>query len=640
MQAIRDARGRAAGRAGARPRRAARRRCSTGCPTTRHDRASSASMLKGVDFVTSQRARRADPRLPRRRPHGGAVPVRPDGGAAANVTLLSYLDEVQIGVNIDPAAVPDPDVLPRSASRRASPRSLQGRADPCRARRRRRRRRRGGPGGRSRRHHPRPRRPRGRRRRQGHVPPRQVLRRRSHHRRPARCSRSSASTPARSRRGSRSTTSSSARRRARRSRSRCPAAAGTYAAVARRARPRRRPRRRRPRRRGAGARRPRASTRLEPGRRPRRRSTSTGSARSRPATSSPPTGCGRRCASCLGAGEPGYRGEWHAFRQYFTGVGPARPRDLFVWFEPDLLPGYAWSFPLPDGRANVGFGIPRDGGKVERVQDMATLWPDLLARPHIARRPRRRRRRRGAAPGLAHPGPGRRHRRAPPGRVLFVGDAAAATDPMTGEGIGQALLTGVLAAEAVLAGRARPTADAATAATTAPSTATSSPTTACRCCCSGRSRHRKGARLPSASPAPRRGPGATSPAGSSRTTPAPSSSRPGAGGATASAATARFTLQRKVLAFRDARSIHSRDTPPKPRPRSVTVEPKAARGGAARQVRRGSPPSHSPRPGGDPALLGPGLELLDELHRVGADRGDVEDGHARPRAKAAMRSLT
>jgi flavin-dependent dehydrogenase len=37
-------------------------------------------------------------------------------------------------------------------------------------------------------------------------------------------------------------------------------------------------------------------------------------------------------------------------------------------------------------------------------------------------------------------------------RTLFVGDAATATDPMTGEGIGQALLTGQLAAEAILAG--------------------------------------------------------------------------------------------------------------------------------------------------------------------------------------------
>jgi flavin-dependent dehydrogenase len=33
---------------------------------------------------------------------------------------------------------------------------------------------------------------------------------------------------------------------------------------------------------------------------------------------------------------------------------------------------------------------------------------------------------------------------------MFVGDAARATDTLTGEGIGQALLTGVLAAQAIL----------------------------------------------------------------------------------------------------------------------------------------------------------------------------------------------
>jgi hypothetical protein len=32
-------------------------------------------------------------------------------GAAANITLMSYLDEAQIGVNFDPAAVRDPDVF-------------------------------------------------------------------------------------------------------------------------------------------------------------------------------------------------------------------------------------------------------------------------------------------------------------------------------------------------------------------------------------------------------------------------------------------------------------------------------------------------------------------------------------------------
>jgi flavin-dependent dehydrogenase len=44
------------------------------------------------------------------------------------------------------------------------------------------------------------------------------------------------------------------------------------------------------------------------------------------------------------------------------------------------------------------------------------------------------------------------------GRTLFVGDAAGACDPLTGEGIGQALLTGTLAARAIVeAGALRPT---------------------------------------------------------------------------------------------------------------------------------------------------------------------------------------
>ncbi|HEX9991749.1 MAG TPA: geranylgeranyl reductase family protein [Acidimicrobiales bacterium] len=150
----------------------------------------------------------------------------------------------------------------------------------------------------------------------------------------------------------------------------------------------------------------------------------------------------------LGLATPGYLGEWHAFRQYVAGTGP-EARRLWVWFEPDLLPGYAWSFPLPDGRANVGFGIQR-GGRVT-VRDMKDLWPDLLARPHV-----RAVLGDGARPEATHrawPIPARVDRALlAGGRALFAGDAAAATDPLTGEGIAQALLTGRLAAEAVLAG--------------------------------------------------------------------------------------------------------------------------------------------------------------------------------------------
>jgi geranylgeranyl reductase family protein len=155
----------------------------------------------------------------------------------------------------------------------------------------------------------------------------------------------------------------------------------------------------------------------------------------------------------LGADEAGYLGEWHAFRQYFSGVGP-KASALWVWFEPDLLPGYAWLFPLPDGRANVGFGIQRGMGIP--VRRMKELWPELLGRPHIrdVLGPDAA----AEAPHRAWPIPARIDKaRLHAGRALFAGDAAAATDPMTGEGIAQALVTGRLAAEAVLAaGPSRP----------------------------------------------------------------------------------------------------------------------------------------------------------------------------------------
>ena len=69
------------------------------------------SMLKGIDFVTSN-----VPGVPFQVYLAGArveanYAFGPLAGAAINTTLLSYLDEVHIGVNVDPAAVPDHDVL-------------------------------------------------------------------------------------------------------------------------------------------------------------------------------------------------------------------------------------------------------------------------------------------------------------------------------------------------------------------------------------------------------------------------------------------------------------------------------------------------------------------------------------------------
>jgi geranylgeranyl reductase family protein len=148
----------------------------------------------------------------------------------------------------------------------------------------------------------------------------------------------------------------------------------------------------------------------------------------------------------LEPGAPRDLGEWHAVRQYFASVRDPR---LWVLFERDLLPGYAWVFPLPGGGANVGYGVLRTDGRTGK--ELKQLLPDLLDRPVMrailgpdaqAREPVR------AWPIPTRYEPGRlRH-----GRVLFAGDAAGVVDPMTGEGIAQAIETGMLAAESIATG--------------------------------------------------------------------------------------------------------------------------------------------------------------------------------------------
>ncbi len=158
-------------------------------------------------------------------------------------------------------------------------------------------------------------------------------------------------------------------------------------------------------------------------------------------------GPGPGAASDEAANADRYLGEWHGYRQYGRNVHTEASRKLWIWFEPDILPGYLWSFPLANGRVNVGFGILRDPKRP--TKEMKPLWASLLERPHVR----------------AVLGPNFELEDAPKawpipasigsvsmsdGRVLYVGDAARACDVLTGEGIGQAIQTGVAAAESII----------------------------------------------------------------------------------------------------------------------------------------------------------------------------------------------
>lgn len=130
-----------------------------------------------------------------------------------------------------------------------------------------------------------------------------------------------------------------------------------------------------------------------------------------------------------------------AVRGYAPSVAhPAvgEPEQLIV-LETEDWPAYAWSFDAGDGTRNVGFGMlltslrgKERGGRAELHGRLAELLPGVTAERLVS-----------------HHLPLSTSRPAQPrGRVLLAGDAMSLINPLTGEGIYYALLSGRLAGRA------------------------------------------------------------------------------------------------------------------------------------------------------------------------------------------------
>ena len=136
-----------------------------------------------------------------------------------------------------------------------------------------------------------------------------------------------------------------------------------------------------------------------------------------------------------------------AIRGYAPAPHDSPPEQLIAMAQ-DGWPAYAWSFPIGDGTANVGYGEVLRRGPVTRgrlLDRLHALLPGLssLSGPEAVVELR------------AHHLPLSSHRPRPPdGRVLLAGDAASLINPFTGEGIFYAVLSGALAGEAALHGAA------------------------------------------------------------------------------------------------------------------------------------------------------------------------------------------
>ncbi len=133
-------------------------------------------------------------------------------------------------------------------------------------------------------------------------------------------------------------------------------------------------------------------------------------------------------------------------RQYFQNVkGMGARGQLELHFYPEIAPGYFWIFPLSEHEANVGIGmisasISKAGVNLkERLAQLIKEHPQLKARFAEAQAledPR----------GFGLP-LGSLKRPCSGDGFLLLGDAAGLIDPLSGEGIGNAIRSGRVAAE-------------------------------------------------------------------------------------------------------------------------------------------------------------------------------------------------
>jgi menaquinone-9 beta-reductase len=131
-------------------------------------------------------------------------------------------------------------------------------------------------------------------------------------------------------------------------------------------------------------------------------------------------------------------------KAYYKGVtGFHKDNFLEFYFLKDFLPGYFWIFPLPNGEANVGIAIVSEEVSKRKLnlkkcleEVLETRFKDRFTDAELV----------GKIEGFGLP-LGSKKRKLSGDNYILTGDAASLIDPLTGEGIANALLSGVVAAE-------------------------------------------------------------------------------------------------------------------------------------------------------------------------------------------------
>jgi len=135
-------------------------------------------------------------------------------------------------------------------------------------------------------------------------------------------------------------------------------------------------------------------------------------------------------------------------RAYYQGItGMHHENFIELHFLPEMLPGYLWIFPLPGGMANVGVGILSERVREKKINLREQMLYAIKTNPQIAPRFANAALT-GKIQGWGLPLAMQRQPMSGD-NFMLTGDAACLIDPFSGEGIGNALYSGMLAAAAI-----------------------------------------------------------------------------------------------------------------------------------------------------------------------------------------------
>ncbi|MCD6064380.1 MAG: geranylgeranyl reductase [Flavipsychrobacter sp.] len=135
-------------------------------------------------------------------------------------------------------------------------------------------------------------------------------------------------------------------------------------------------------------------------------------------------------------------------RAYYEGVtGLDKNNFIELHFLPEMLPGYFWIFPLPNGMTNVGVGILSDRIREKKINLREQMLSAIKNNPNINHRFANAK----LVDKIQGWGLPMSMSQSPISgdNFLLTGDAASLIDPFSGEGIGNALYSGMLAAYAI-----------------------------------------------------------------------------------------------------------------------------------------------------------------------------------------------